>query len=320
MKIKAEHVVIGVLLLLVASYYGYINLPFGAQPVTTGTGQVGIQTTDACLAGCFGQSSATVNVRTKHWVNNSNVIATATQQFFNLQDNPVVAATTLDASPTDTASLPICFNGYIITGDDDGTAPDYYWMKTTGVSWQCPGTFDFPYDVKVALESGVTYTGYDDGTSESTWNITVGTTKVTSAELKIESAKGACIGNPSIPRPLGICINGSSTTIAKFNEIKPTGITKTFTSPSYLSSLGSVLACYELPTEALCDGQFYRFYLTIDPVSDPAAGEVVYIHLMDKTYYLNDDQVYVIGWEDSSDLVADADIGITNSNKALNFA
>ncbi len=139
------------------------------------------------------------------------------------------------------------------------------------------------------------------------------------AELMISSATGTCIGNPAFDRPVGICINGSAATVAKFNMVKPTGVSTTFPTPSFMSNMGSVLGCYVLPTPALCDGKFYRFYLTIDPVSNPAAGEELYIQLMDKTYYENDAGTYVEGWEDVSNLATDVDIGITGSYATLNL-
>lgn len=312
MELKLEHLIIGVLIL-----YVYAQTQ---QPATIQRDTGGVVVTDACAAGCFGLTDSDLQIRTKEHVNGSSISAQAAHSLYTNNNVLAKAASTITAYPHSYATLPTCFDGYLISGKDNGSAPDYYFKKTP-VSWTCDGTPVLDDVIYITEESTITFTGYDDGTSESTWNISVGTTKVTSAELKIESAADKCIGNPNINRPIAICINGTASTIGKFNEIKPTGVSKTVSVPGFLSSATNVLKCYELPTPALCDGAFYRFYLTIDPVSDPGATESVSVFLLDKTLYENDDKYYVEGWEDSSDIAADTDIGITASNlKQLAFS
>jgi hypothetical protein len=240
-------------------------------------------------------------------------------EFFNEQDRSVKASATVNAYPYSYSTLPTCFEGYLIAGDDDASGTDYYYTKVDGVSWGCQGTYVYPTDIKVAPESSITFTAYDDGTKEDTWNITVGTTKVTSAELKIESGSDSCIGNPGLSRPVAVCINGSTSTLSKFNEIRPAVFDSSMTAPDFLTAETSVLKCYVLPTEALCDGNFWQGFWVIDPVSDPGVTDKVSICVLDKNYYQDDNNVYRVGWEDSSSFEADSDIGIALACKDLNF-
>lgn len=315
MNIKTEHLIIGGIILAVLM--GWITIPGAVrQPPTQPTGVLPGQE-QACLAGCYGATDSDLQIRTQNYVNSTQITEVVAHSLFSNNDAQAKASSTITAYPHSYATLPTCFSGYLMTGEDNGSSPDYYFVKTP-VSWGCDGTPILDGVIKVVPESSVTFTSYDDGTSESTWNVSVGTSKVTSAELKIESSSGECIGNPSISRPIGICINGTAAVLSHFNDIKPTGVSETFPTPGFLTGQTTVKDCYVLPTEALCDGTFYRFYITIDPISNPTQDtDNVYFTLVTKNWYLNDDQFYEIGWEDKSDLVSDAAIGITGQVKIL---
>lgn len=312
MDIKLDHIIIIGLIGLLAYQQGL--LPFAAKPSARVLGQV-----DACLEGCGGITDTDVVISTIQWVNSTSVDTIAQHILYNDENTKIKAASTIDAYPDEYETLPTCFDGYIMTGEDGGSGTDYYFTKTP-MGWSCQGKYEYPNKIKVAKESAVTFTGYDDGTKETTTNITVGTSKVTSTEIKIAADGGECIGNPNLPNPIMLCVNGSSSVLAKFNEIKPTGMTRTNYIPSILTDVGSVKACYILPINALCDGAEDRRYWTIDPISDPVPEtDWVDICLIDKNYYENDNYYYEPGWEDYSAYTTASDIGIATTCKRLNF-
>lgn len=265
----------------------------------------------------------TLRVSCVNSINGTSITTGATNDVRNQEDRRV-KSTAIDAYVDEVGTdLPVFFSGSVVTGSDDGTDPDYYFVRTS-TSWGCVGTYDYPTDVKITLEDETpAFTGKDDGTVETTWNITVGTTVVSTASLRIESSKGECIGNPDLNRPIAICVNGSTANLAKFNSIKPTTSGGTISAPQFMTAAGPVLECHILPTEALCDGAFYEFYLTIDPISDPSAGDLVDIVMLDKNLYLDvDDNKYYTGYEHEKTLTTNTDIGITAGGdiiKALNF-
>lgn len=143
--------------------------------------------------------------------------------------------------------------------------------------------------------------------------------------MKLKSGSDSCIGNPSIPRPLAVCFNASSSTTESYwDEIRPLSYDSIISAPQNLA--GSAIVggiCYILPTEALCDYAEYRFGFVLDaktgsnPGGDPAVDFVDAI-LLDKTYYKDDNNNWVVGWEDVSDLASDADIGMVSDRATSN--
>lgn len=260
-------------------------------------------------------STATLGVASVVYSNNTKISDSKGSHYVYMSSGRIVGTSSvIDAYPDSIASLPVNFNGFLVSGNGS----TYYTVKTP-ISWGCVGTYDVPNDVKIPAIGAPTVTGYDDGTAESSFNVTVGTADITSSEVKLSAPTGACLGNPTLSRPIMVCVNGSASTLAYFKEIKPTGVAKSSYVPEFLTSGTSVLGCYELPIDAVCDGNNDRRFWTIDPISDPTSGMVVSLAYIDKDYYLDDQNTWQVGWEDKSSYVAAADIGATTTYTTLAF-
>ena len=266
-----------------------------------------------------------LNGRAKNYVNGSTISGGVSYSVLDSGKELAVAASAATAYPhAITTALPVV-SGYSLVGQDDGADDYYYNMMSFNVESKqnvncAVGTCTLAVQKPAREGTAMTFYTYDANTLETTWNITVGTTKITNVDIEIESPSDSCIGNPSIPDGVGVCINGTTANLAYFNEIKVSPNKGTFTAPSFASAAYPVLKCYVLGN-AVCDGAKYALDISIDPISNPGVTVAVDFVVMDKNYFLNDDGQYVIGWEDSSDLVADADIGLTvaDGNAAIMY-
>jgi hypothetical protein len=174
-------------------------------------------------------------------------------------------------------------------------------------------------DIDVCALGSINIDGYDDGTKETTLNITVGTSQVSTTEFRIYADADDCIGNPNLNNPIMVCVNGTAANLAYFNEIKPMGVQKSSYVPTTLTDSSSVKGCYVLPIPALKDGAADRRYWSIDPLSDPGVTVEVSVCVFDKDYYENDKSAYVPGFEDVSANAAATDVGIAITCKDMHF-
>ncbi len=243
-------------------------------------------------------------------------------------EQQVVAETQANAALASlSTNLPNTFNGFIMAGNDDLTSgtdrgTEYYYSRNP-VSWvDRPGLITFDR-LNTYAEGTLTETGYDDGTIESTVNITVGAGgRVTTTELRIETAADTVFGNPQVPRPIAVCFN--ETTAGMFSEIKPKQFESTMAVPGFLSAFSYITPCYVLPIDALQEGvageqSTYRFGIDIeaDGTQNPVNADNSHALFLDATYYQNDNLDWVVGFEDVTDLGTDTDVG--SDNLADNF-
>jgi len=217
------------------------------------------------------------------------------------------------------SAAPNTMSGYAILWNDANQGTDRgteVYARKVPFSYQNKGTYqikdaDGSLWVKLYDESTPTWTGYDDGSAESTLNITVGSGQtVTSTELKIAAGSDAVLGNPDFDRPLAVCFNASS--LSDWDEIRPTNYVGTFSPCEKFSGRNMLDKCYILPTGALKDYEEYRFYIVLDAATgtNPGPGATVYAYLLDKTYYKNDQGMWESGWCDDSVEGTDYDPGI----------
>jgi len=232
---------------------------------------------------------------------------------------PQVAETAFDSSPDTQGTLPTTFNGYLLVGNDNYVSDtdqgvEIYYTKHT-VSWvnngdPHGGTF------QVYNESGITWYGYDAGTLETTLNVSMSSgATYARAELEFEAGENAIIGNPDFNK-IGVFFNCTNATLSnKVKEIRPkTGwYTTTDSVPEFLSGKALVGGIYVLKSDAIVsDYGTYRFpiVITAEAGQDLAPGEICYAHILDWSYYKDDNNKVQSGWEDQSDIVADTDVGI----------
>lgn len=217
-----------------------------------------------------------------------------------------------------TTAGPMDFDGYVMIGNDnfesstDRGAEVYY--RKIPESWTKNPNNDLGTYYLKNESSSVTWTGKDDGTVETTTNITVNSgVTVYTASLRLDASATGAIGNPDFANPTALCFN--ATTYASFDAIKPSNYVSTFSTPGFLSTrniIGGV--CYVLPIAAVEDGRNSGdIGITIDPAAgfNPGDAESAYAFLLDKTWYKNDKNIWEEGWGDNSDLVADTDIGLS---------
>src|SRR4030042_5348463 len=105
------------------------------------------------------------------------------------------------------------------------------------ISYGCIGSTS-EKDFKLYNESLITWDFYDDGTAESTANITI-TGAYVKASLKFEANDNACIGNPGFYDPakdeyaISLCFN--ETTAGDFEYAKPKNYVATYSAPEVLN-------------------------------------------------------------------------------------
>lgn len=250
-------------------------------------------------------------------------LAVVNMELWSSDNKQYVAETLSNAELTTlTTDAPNTFSGYLMVGNDNfesatDRGTDYYYTKYP-VSWKNQGTVVFDR-IPVCKESTVTWTGYDDGVAETTLNVSVGTDQtITSTELKIAAGGDSCLGNPQLEYPLAVCFNvsgtGAGSKLSDWDEVKVANSAGTIDAPGFIEGKSIIGGkCYVLPVpKALEDYASFRFGIVLDPATgvDPGTGAVIYAHLLDKTYYKNDDGLWVVGFGDESNVGSDSDIGI----------
>ena len=256
-------------------------------------------------------------ISVKGWHPLTGAPMTGNAELWDSSDVQYAAETSIAGTLTDlTTSAPNSFSGYIMIGNDNyesGTdrGAEVYYFKYP-VSWTNAGKVAKTIDVY--NESTPTWTGYDDGTAESTLNVSVGSgATVTSTELKIAAGQDASLGDPRIDHPLVVCFNVTDTGLTSdWDEIRPASYVSTIPVPGFLSGRNVVGDCYVLPTQALSDYAEYRFNIILDAKAgvDPVAGDTVTAILLDKCYYKDDSGVWQLGWGDKSATGTDTDCGM----------
>lgn len=225
-----------------------------------------------------------------------------------------VGQTTVNMALTSlTTSADSTFSGNLLLGNDNAVGTDLgdeVYFHMTPVSWTCQGNPTFP-SVPVYTEGTLTLTVYDDGTAESTPNVTVNTADVVSTEIKMTVSSKGAFGNPDFANPVAVCFNASSP--GKWNEIRPLTYNSVLPTPGFLSG-NLVKGCYVLNTPALQDSATgpsqYRFGIKLSPAaSQNVTNERITAIFLDKTYYKDDSGHWVSGFAKESTLAANADIG-----------
>lgn len=275
--------------------------PSGGQPVQMGPGYatiISVSAINAITGASITDANAWIYASDGSWAVTDVAVSSATTQVSNTSPNSLV--------------------GFAMIGNDQNQGTDrgteWYYTKIP-INYQNKGVVMISSDASAKVKlypetTSITWTGYDDGVAENPLNVSVGTSVVSSTELKIQVASSSAFGNPELSNPVGVCFNVSDP--AKFDDIRPTNYIGTFPVPEFLKGR-NVIGCYILPTEALVDDgvhqTFYRFYITIDPATDLGVSDYAYAFAMDKTYYLDDNQVWQIGWGDDSARGTDYDPG-----------
>lgn len=249
-------------------------------------------------------------------------------------NNPQKTETAFDSSPDTFGNLPttFMFGGYLLCGNDNFVSGTDYgaeiYLTKHSVSWVNEGD---PHGgvVKFYNESSITWYGYDSGTLETTLNISSDAgEQYKKAELEIEADADACIGNPDFKK-LALAVNCTDiATATKFDRIAPKSGWYTITEPLPQFLAGKAFiegVVYVLPSDAhVCDSGNYRFPIIIEAkagATNAASGDICYAHLLDWTYFKDDNNKPASGWEDQSTLAADTDIGIyaVHTTKAIAF-
>lgn len=330
MKLRGEgngaFLVLAIIVILV--FAGVINIGTPSQTESA----TGVPT------GTSTQTSGTVGYATTLSVGGMNALTSApvdvNGEIFSNDKSFSVAETQVNTQPkTLSSAAPNSMAGYLLLGNDAGQSStdrgsEVYYRKIP-FSYTNKGAFQITDKggsilVKLYNETTPTWTGYDDGTAESTLNVTVGSGQtITSTELKIAAGAGGCLGNPDFEYPLAVCFNVSTT--SDWDSIRPTSYVSTVDACEVHSGSNILGDCYVLPTDALCDYEEYRFHIVVDPATgvNPPADDTDYAYafLIDKTWYKNDNNEWESGWCDDSLLGTDQDPGLTayGNTKAIYF-
>ena len=213
-----------------------------------------------------------------------------------------------------------------VTGWDNG--PEM-WTERWTYSYPCVGLKTAPV-VSLYNESAVTWTGYEDGTVESSTMLTIGSSGINPAgELKITSGIDACMAHPNYPHQLAVCFGTTNVTVDTMIEyIRPKNYISLVPSPGvydYRWTIGDT--CYELPLQAkenLCDYGEYRFGIVTKANSgqNPEGGTVVTginATVISYGYYKNDAGNWNMGWEFDSETATDKLIGIEDTGKKISL-
>jgi len=221
--------------------------------------------------------------------------------------------------------MPNSFSGYMMIGNDanqQDSGTEYYIKKVPfSYSLISPYPITPPYIYPEA--TSLTLTGYEEFAVESTWNITVGTSTVNTAKIKIEPSAGTCIGNPDLDYPLALCWNATTSNASIWDTIAPQQYKGLVDIPQVLKGKGYVV-CYRLniPT-ALCDDKSGKYpqnalvELTLVPSSNPGVADSVNFTVLDYTYKLNDQNIWETGFGDDSTVGTDYDPGFDTTATLL---
>ena len=310
-KIETHWIILGVIALIAIMYFATGGFQFAAVPGVPGVPGIapGYATT----------------IRTSGYDPIAGSLVATNAELRASDGTTIVGATSIPSALTSlTTSGANTFDGFVYIGNDNlesgwtdrGTE---YYINKKAVSWvNKAGDISFER-ISTYAEATPTFTGYDDGTAETTLNVSVGSgSTVTTTELRMEPSSNAVLGNPIFTRPLAVCFNESTTGL--FEEIRPSQYDEIIPAPGFMSGRNVIKSqCYVLPTSALYEGvsgqpQFYRFYIRIEAKSgtDPVPGNDVHTVLLDKSYYLDDNQNWVEGWGAEHVQTSDHDVAMAS--------
>lgn len=322
-----KYVLIGVILIVAAILlWGWLG-PAPAEPADTTVTPSGYQPT------CDVGDTGTIKLSTLNFYNQStaappDVNAELWDGVLGSNPTQIQAEAQIDAAGDTLSSavpqflgdvfIPIGNDNYV-SGTDRGD--EYYYRMYKKTLTECISTLSYD-DLMVHAEGTPTWTAYDDGTAETTANITIGSGETyTDLELKMKAPAKKCLGNPEFngKKVLAVCFNASVET--DFDSIKPESKNilngedvNGFAAPEFLNGMGVIDdVCFVLNTKAVCDSDSYTFGTRIkaESATDPGgSAEIVNAILIDWTYFRNDAGKWDEGWEDKSSTVADTDIGI----------
>ena len=311
-KGKTDLVLVLLLLAAIGIMTGYIKLG-GMEGVKQAAGSFG-QLVTLSVRGVDKYTGNAVNVNAELWSSDNTQVVSET--------NVNQALTSLSSS------LPNSFDGFVMLGNDDyqsttDRGTEYYYVKYP-VSWsniQGLVAKDTIYTYAEETPTGSSlWTFYDDGTKETTPNITIGSGGTyTAASVKMMSSSNRCFGNPSLkgmkPRIVGWCFNES--TAGMFKEIKPLKNSGTFAVPEFLKGK-NVVDCYYVHDD-LCDGAYFEtdLYIEANAGQDPTTSDYIGIIPVDLAWVKNDQGKWVVAFGDDSDLTSDTDAGIDSISAAL---
>lgn len=275
--------------------------------------------------------STTVTAGAKHAINKTTLDVNG--QIYG--GEWVSSETQVNACPTDVdTSAPNTLSGFMMIGNDadqSGTdrGGEIYYRKIP-FSYSNKGTYtikDTDGGLWIDLypeDTGPTFTFYDDGSSEDTANITIGSgATVTTGELRIQASADEAIGNPAFSNSVALCFNTSDN--GKWDEIRPDSYIETVDACDAYNGYNVLGDCYVV-SDALVDYESWRDYLVFDAAAgkDPVSTDYAYVWIMDKAWYQNDKDEWVSGFCDDSAEGTDVDPGIDHTssnsfNKKINF-
>ena len=262
-----------------------------------------------------------------------------------LSDNTLITGeTSLPSAVTSiSTSFPVKSSGYAMIGNDNGQSStdrgtEYYYYKKPFSTACAPKSLGL---VDIYTEGTPSYTCYDDGTQESTCNITIGTAVVDTTKIKITVSANTYLGMPNagdnmpISYPLGVCFN--VTTLSDWDKIYPSpyasgysnaeyGVSNgKFSAPKFLQGFNILGDCYVLDTKALRDpageglGRYTEFYVIFDPSSTGTVtiADTTFMHLLDLCWSRNDLLQWRLGFGDNSDQGTSYDCGMASSGNEL---
>jgi len=255
-----------------------------------------------------------------------------------LSDGTVVAGETSlpSAITTMSSAFPVKSSGYAMIGNDAAQSTtdrgtEYYYYKEPFTTECAPRSLGL---IDIYTEGTPTFTCYDDGTQESTCNITVGTSVVDTTKIKITVSANAYLGMPNagdnmpISYPLGVCFN--VTTLSDWDKIYPSpyasgysnaeyGVSNgKFAYPKFLQGYNILGDCYVIDSKSLRDpageglGRYTEFYVILDPTSTGSVtvADVSYLHLLDLCWSKNDAMQWRLGFGDNSEQGTSLDCGL----------
>lgn len=237
--------------------------------------------------------------------------------------NYVLGETQVNTQPkliADGAAPNTIKDGRLMIGNDNGQSTtdrgNEYYYRQIDFSYIDEATAyitdeDKAQWIKLYKESTPTWTGYDDGSPETTTNITIGSGETLSDKLSLKIASGddAALGNPDFNR-IGVCVNVS--TLADWEEIRPTDYVDTFTPCEAFNGRNMLDTCYVLNSAALTDYESVSFDVLLEAATgvNPDGTDYAAFYFVEETWYKNDNAQWEHGFCDDSAEGTDYDPGV----------
>lgn len=336
------YVMFGSVILLVLFFAG--TLPIKPQANTVGGGTTtiinpqGPQVIQPSGSDSFAKTQqAALYVGAKDWLNGTvlpNSFVNA--ELWNSADQQIATETAVNSANVQlTSVLPQQFSGYVMLGNDNFASTtdrgqEYYYRKILVPNTGFTGRVDVGQQ-PVAIESGITWTGYRDGVSQTTWNETSGITAGATnniMEVKFAADAGAFLGNPdltSADHPLAMCFN--ETTAGTFDYVKPANNDGQLSAtPKFLTGK-NILSCWNLQTGPIKDSGYYRVPLVIKALPGATTAGMsgsnrIGVMLLDKCFIKDDNTKWGLAYGKDSGISTSTDCGINAVSAAtfLSFA